>query len=177
MMKLSGLICAFLACMVAVACSAPSGMAYLQDAADSSSSRLNAVQTVQDAVASGPRVAVMGEVNRPGRYPIDRPVFTVFDALGEAGDMTIYGRRDNVKVMRRDPSGTVLTTYVMDLNSTRSVLESPGFVLQDNDIIYVEPNAMRSRQSTVNGNTLLSAPFWISVASLVATVLLYTTRR
>ena len=111
---------------------------------------------------------VMGEVNKPGRYNFDRDHLTILDAISMAGDLTIQGRRYNVFVMRDE--GSQRTTYRLNLQSGRELLQSPAFYLQQNDVVYVEPNAYRSRQTTVNGNNVLSASFWISVASLLTSV-------
>lgn len=111
---------------------------------------------------------VLGEVNRPGRYAFDRDHLTILDAISMAGDLTIQGRRQDVLIMRG--SGRERTTYRVNLQSGHELLQSPAFYLQQNDVVYVEPNSYRSRQTTVNGNNVLSAPFWISVASLLTSV-------
>ena len=111
---------------------------------------------------------VLGEVNRPGRYIFDRDHLTILDAISMAGDLTIQGRRYNVFVMRK--TGDMRTTYRVNLQSGKELLQSPAFYLQQNDVVYVEPNDYRSRQTTVNGNNILSAPFWISVASLLTSI-------
>lgn len=113
-------------------------------------------------------VSIMGEVARPGRYSITRDHITVLDALAQAGDMTIMGRRDNVRVIREEDG--VQRTYLLDLRSAGDLVKSPAYYLCQNDVVYVEPNEMRTRQSTVNGNTVMSASFWISIASLAATL-------
>ena len=113
-------------------------------------------------------ISVMGEVARPGRYSISRDHVTVLDALAQAGDLTITGRRDNIRVIRDE--GGVQKTYLVDLRSAQELTKSPAYYLSQNDVIYVEPNEMRTRQSTVNGNTVMSASFWISIASLAATL-------
>ena len=111
---------------------------------------------------------VLGEVNRPGRYAIDRDAVTLLDALGTAGDLTIYGRRDRVKVLRNE--GGALRTYEVDLCSASSVVSSPAYYIQQGDVVYVDPNDVRVRQSTVNGNNVRSTSFWISLTSLAASV-------
>ena len=111
---------------------------------------------------------VLGEVNRPGRYNFDRDHLTILDAISMAGDLTIQGVRYNVFVMR--DNGSVRTTYRVNLQSGKELLNSPAFYLQQNDVVYVEPNKFRSRQTTVNGNNVLSASFWISVASLLTSI-------
>ena len=113
---------------------------------------------------------VMGEVNAPGRFAIDKDATTIFDALSNARDLTIWGRRDNVRVVR-DENGKQ-RTYFIDLCDARSIIESPAYYLQQGDVVYVEPNDMRARQSTVNGNNVRSTSFWISLASLAATLTL-----
>lgn len=113
-------------------------------------------------------VSVMGEVKNPGKYTIDRDNVTILDAISMAGDLTVYGHRNNVKVTRRE--GEEQHTYVVDLTSAESTYGSPVFYLQQNDVVYVEPNDTKIRQSTVNGNNLRSTSFWISLASLLTSV-------
>lgn len=118
---------------------------------------------------------VLGEVSRPGRYMFDRDHMTLLDALSMAGDLTIQGRRENVMVIREGENGE-RTSYMVDLRSARSVYESPAYYIRQNDVIYVEPNNVRARQSTVNGNTVRSASFWISLASLMTSIAVLITR-
>lgn len=113
-------------------------------------------------------VSVIGEVNRPGHFSIDRDHLTLLDALSMAGDLTIYGKRENVLVVRQENGGE--TCYRVNLCDARSLQASPAYYLKQNDIVYVEPNAMRARQSTVNGNNLRSTSFWMSLASLLTTL-------
>lgn len=111
---------------------------------------------------------VLGEVQSPGRYSFDRDRLTILDAISMAHDLTIQGCRDNVLVIRDTDKGRM--TYRVNLQSGKELLQSPAFYIQQNDVIYVSPNNYRSRQTTVNGNNVLSASFWISVASLVTSV-------
>lgn len=113
-------------------------------------------------------ISILGDVARPGRYESNRDMLTITDALALAGDITLQGRRDNVKVMRKE-NGQV-RTYTVDLTSAASTMGSPAYYLQQDDIVYVEPNDMRKRSTTNNGNSALSVSFWISVASLLTTV-------
>lgn len=113
-------------------------------------------------------VSVLGEVTRPGRYDVNRDNLNVLEALSLAGDMTINGQRKNVRVIRTE-NGKV-NTYVIDMTDTNGMLKSPGFYLQQDDVVYVEPNAQRKRSSTVNGNNVLNASFWVSVAGLLTSV-------
>lgn len=118
-------------------------------------------------------VSVMGEVAHPGRFALVQDGLTVLDALAMAGDLTINGKRENVKVVREENG--VRQVYLLDLTRAEDVFRSPAFYIRQNDLVYVEPNKMRARQSTVNGNNILSAPFWISVASLAATITVMVT--
>ena len=111
---------------------------------------------------------VMGEVNKPGRYSFDRDHLTILDAISMAGDLTIQGERKSVFLMREE--GNQRKSYRLNLQAGSELLQSPAFYIQQNDVIYVEPNAYRSRQTTVNGNNVLSASFWISVASLLTSI-------
>ena len=113
--------------------------------------------------------SVLGEVNSQGRYSIDRDNVTILDAISQAGDLTIYGRRDGVTVLRN--VGGVQKSYKVDLCSAADLYSSPAYYLQQNDVVYVEPNETRARQSTVNGNTVRSTSFWISLASLLTSVI------
>ena len=109
-------------------------------------------------------VGVLGEVKSQGVMAIDRDQFTLLDAIARAGDLTQYGNRKNVKVFRKD--GTKLKTYEVDLTNFHDVCQSPVYMLQQDDIIYVEPNKVRARQSTATGNTLLTPSFWMSALSV-----------
>jgi len=113
-------------------------------------------------------INVMGEVNNPGRYNIDKDNITILDALSQAGDLTIYGNREKVLVLRNE-NGTQ-RVYGLNLCSASQLYSSPVYYLQQNDVVYVEPNDTKARQSTVNGNNVRSTSFWISLASLLTTI-------
>lgn len=113
-------------------------------------------------------VSVLGEVVRPGRFNIDRDRLSLIEAISLAGDLTIYGRRDNIIVQREENGQKVF--YTANLTSAEELYASPVYYLQQNDVVYVEPNAMRARQSTVNGNNVRSASFWLSLTSLLASL-------
>jgi len=134
--------------------------------------RLVARNLVKDAVVivefMNMSISVMGEVNRPGRFGIDRDCLTLLDALSMAGDLTIYGRRENVLVIRRENGAE--THYRVNLCDAGALFSSPVYYLRQNDRIYVEPNEVRARQSTVNGNNVRSASFWMSLASVLTTI-------
>jgi len=113
-------------------------------------------------------VSVIGDVARPGEYPIDKDNLTVLQALSKAGDLNITGQREDVLVVREENGQD--RAYRLDLTDTQSIMQSPAYYLQQNDVIYVEPNDTKKRQATANGNTVLTPSFWISVASLLTTI-------
>ncbi len=113
------------------------------------------------------KISVLGEVTSPGTYGISGDKITIFQALALARDLTIYGRRDAVEVIREQNGQRKV--YVMDLRDT-DIFSSPGYYLQQNDVVYVVPNSVRAGQSTINENYLKSANFWMSIASMGVTM-------
>ena len=113
-------------------------------------------------------VAVLGEVARPGRFRIDRDHFSIFDALSMAGDLNINGQRKNITLLRHTLEGDQV--YKIDLTSGKNIYKSPAFYIQQGDVVYVSPTSKRARESSVNGNTIRSASFWVSIASLATSV-------
>jgi polysaccharide export outer membrane protein len=106
----------------------------------------------------------MGEVNRPGTFNITGERITLLEALSMAGDLTIYGKRDRIAVIReREGKRTML---YHDLTSTE-IFNSPCYFLQQNDIVYVEPNNRRMQQSEINQNN--NASIWLSIISMTMT--------
>lgn len=107
------------------------------------------------------QISVLGEVNSPGTYTIKNGKVNVLQALALARDMTIYGIRDNVKVIREDAEGKK-NIYELDLNDA-STLNSPYYNLQQNDIVYVTPNKSKAKNSDVGSTTSL----WFSATSIL----------
>lgn len=103
-------------------------------------------------------ISVVGEVNRPGRYDIKRDKLSIFEALALAGDMTIYGSREDVAVVRERDGKSIITK--LDLRSD-DIFTSPCYYLEQNDVIIVSPNKYRAATSEINQNR----SFWISLAS------------
>ncbi len=114
--------------------------------------------------------SVLGEVNRPGRFKIDRDRFTILDAIGLAGDLTINGQREDVTLIRHD--GKKDHIYKINLLNAKQMYASPAFYVQQGDVIYVTPNDKRRREATINGNNVRSSSFWISIGSLATSVAL-----
>lgn len=106
------------------------------------------------------KITVLGEVNRPGVYSIDNERVTVLDALGLAGDMSIYGKRPNVLVGRENNGKMEFCR--LNLN-TDEVFTSPYYYLQQNDFVYVEPNNMRALTSQ-------NIPLYLSTLSTLASM-------
>jgi len=117
---------------------------------------------------------VLGEVSKPGRYAIGKDGLTILDAIATAGDLGIQGNRENIKILRNE--GGFQKIYEMNLCSTQSILNSPAYYLQQDDVIYVEPNDYRKRQTKVNGNNVRSASFWMSLGSFVTSTILVIQR-
>ncbi|WFE83599.1 MULTISPECIES: polysaccharide biosynthesis/export family protein [Parabacteroides] len=111
------------------------------------------------------KVSVMGEVGRPGSFTISGDRITLLEALSMAGDLTIYGRRDRVGVIRENNGKRTILFH--DLRSAE-IFNSPCYYLQQNDIVYVEPNKAKSGQSGINQNNTIGV--WVSVISLLTTI-------
>lgn len=113
-------------------------------------------------------VSVLGEVMRPGMFDITSDRVTLVDAIAMAGDLTLQGKRENVSVVREQDG--VVKNYKVDLTNLKELTESPVYYLKQGDVVYVEPNDMKKRQTTTNGNNVYTTGFWISVASLLTSV-------
>lgn len=113
-------------------------------------------------------VSVLGEVKNPGRFKIEKDKLTLLDAISMAGDLTINGQRDRVYVQREVNGEHKI--YNVNLTSVKDLYNSPVYFLQQNDVVYVEPNSKRAREATVNGNTVRSTSFWVSITSLLVSV-------
>lgn len=111
------------------------------------------------------KVSVMGEVARPGSFTIEGDRVTLLEALSMAGDLTIYGRRDRVAVIRE--KGGKRTVLFHDLRSS-DIFASPCYYLQQNDIVYVEPNRTKAQLSGINQNNSMSV--WLSAFSVLASI-------
>ena len=111
------------------------------------------------------KVSVMGEVNRPGSFNISGDRITLLEALSMAGDLTIYGRRDRVAVIRENDGQRTILYH--DLRSS-DVFNSPCYYLQQNDIVYVEPNNSKAGQSEINQNK--SVGVWLSAGSILVSI-------
>jgi polysaccharide export outer membrane protein len=109
------------------------------------------------------KISILGEVNRPGTYTINDEKVSLPEAISLAGDLTIYGQRQNVRIYRMENGEK--RYYTVDLTSP-SVFYSPYYYLQQNDLVYVEPNKARAGASTYNQ----SLPLIFSAISILVTV-------
>lgn len=143
---------------------------YIQD-------RLIARELVDDPIVTveyvNMGINVLGEVAHPGHIDITRDHFTITDAIARAGDLTINGKRQNVMVARQVDG--VNKVYYLDLTNMQSVLQSPAYYLQQNDLVYVSPNEKRLRETKAVGNTFNTTGFWMSAASMLMTVITFIT--
>lgn len=110
------------------------------------------------------KFSVLGEVGKPGTYTTDAEKVTIFEALAQAGDMTLFSIRDDVQLLREDSTG-VRRVYHLNLNEA-DVAQSPYFYLQQNDVVYVKPTRAKVRTNTFNSNSSM----WITLLSIVTSV-------
>jgi len=113
------------------------------------------------------KVSVIGEVNSPGTYTIEGDKVTVLQAISLARDLTIFGQRENVTVIReRDKERIMYQINLCDV----SMFDSPAYYLQQNDIVYVEPSAIKARQSTTDDKALRMTSIMVSSGSLLVSI-------
>jgi polysaccharide export outer membrane protein len=113
------------------------------------------------------KISVQGEVNRPGTYPINSERVTLLEALSMAGDLTIYGKRDNILVIREDNG--VKSFQKVDITKS-DFMNSPYYYLSQNDVIYVEPNKTKVNSSVIGPNITVG----LTAVSLLITILAIT---
>ncbi|MCD7900843.1 MAG: polysaccharide biosynthesis/export family protein [Bacteroides sp.] len=110
------------------------------------------------------KITVTGEVTNPNRFTIPNEKINILEALAMAGDMTIYGRRDNVQIFRKDMHGK---DEIIEVNlNDAELLLSPHYYLQQNDILYVTPNKTKAKNAGVSTSTTI----WISVTSILVSL-------
>ena len=118
------------------------------------------------------KVTVIGEVNRPGQFTTTTGKMNIFEALAQAGDLTIYGQRDCLKLIRENEVGEK-TIAQLNLNDA-NIINSPYYQLQQNDIIIVTPNRTKSKNSGIGQETSLwftSTSILVSIASLMYNIM------
>lgn len=110
------------------------------------------------------KISVLGEVNKPGMFTVGNEKINIFEALAQAGDLTIYGVRDRVKLIRENAKGKK-AVHKLNLNDA-DIINSPYYYLQQNDIIYVEPNSVKAKNSNIGQSTTI----WISVSGAMVSL-------
>lgn len=115
------------------------------------------------------RVSILGEVKQPGTFTVFEERFTIPQALGLAGDLTINGDRNNVIIIRNENGKK--TNYKIDLTKSE-FMRSPVYFLKQNDIVYVPPNTARVKSSGLIGNTSTLT----SILSLAVSLFIVITR-
>lgn len=111
------------------------------------------------------KVAVLGEVNNPGYFTIQNDRVNVFQALSMAGDMTIYGKRKEVTLLREDSNGKK-SYHAIDFTD-KDLLNSPYYYMQQNDVLIVPPNKAQVQSSAFNRNSSV----YISIVGVIITVI------
>lgn len=117
------------------------------------------------------KIAVLGEVARPGMFTVNNEKVNIFEALAMAGDLTVWGLRDNVKLIREDANGK-REIVMLNLNNA-DIVTSPHYYLQQNDILYVSPNKTKAKNSDIGQSTSLwfsATSILVSIASLLVTI-------
>ena len=109
-------------------------------------------------------VTVTGEVGKPSVIPVATEKINIMEALTQAGDLTLYGRRDNILLIREDATGEKHSVR-LNLNDA-NLINSPYYYLQQNDIVYVEPNGVKAKNSGIGSSTTL----WFSFVGIVTSV-------
>lgn len=121
------------------------------------------------------KISVLGEVARPGSYTLMNEQCTIFDALAMAGDLTIYGKRENVLLIREDATGKKSIARI-NLQSASLLTNLDLYYLQQNDVLYIEPNKTRAKGSGIGASETITISIistLVSVATLIFTVFKY----
>lgn len=114
-------------------------------------------------------INILGEVKTPNRYLLNKDNITILEAITMAGDLTIQGDRSRILVMRNE-DGQVKNYYV-DLRS-KDILSSPAYYLKQNDVVYVQPNEVKSNNYVNNGNSIRQISTWLSLLSFITTTII-----
>ncbi|MFA5849843.1 MAG: polysaccharide biosynthesis/export family protein [Bacteroidales bacterium] len=119
------------------------------------------------------KISVLGEVTRPGLYTIQSEQCTIFDALALAGDLTIYGKRENILLLREDSNGKKSITRI-NLQNSSLLTNLNTYYLQQNDVLYIEPNKTKAKGSNIGSAesiTISVISTLVSVSSLIYTII------
>lgn len=115
------------------------------------------------------KISVLGEVNNPGTFTLNSERITIPEALAMAGDMTLFGKRENVLIVRENQG--VKTSYRLDITNP-DIINSPYYYLTQNDVVYVEPNKRKINSTAIGPNILAG----ISVLGFALTTIILLTK-
>lgn len=118
------------------------------------------------------KVAVFGEVARPGIYEAENGQMTIFDAIASAGDLTLYGKRNNVLLLRTKPDGSI-DKYRINLQEDDLLLNKELYFLQQNDKLYVEPNKAKGNNSQFGTLESVGLSVLVSLFTTLITTLIF----
>ena len=109
-------------------------------------------------------ITVLGEVGKPGVIPVSTEKISVLEAIAQAGDLGVYGKRNNILLIREDARGEKHAVR-MNLNDA-NIINSPYYYLQQNDVLYVQPNSVKAKTSSIGSSTTI----WFSFIGIVPSV-------
>jgi polysaccharide export outer membrane protein len=110
-------------------------------------------------------ISVLGEVTQPGSFTVTSEKTSILDAIALAHDLTVWGLRDNVMLIREDPNTGQKSFHTLNLNDA-NLVNSPYYYLQQNDVVYVTPNKTKAKNSDVGNSTSL----WFSATSILVSL-------
>ena len=109
-------------------------------------------------------ITVLGEVGHPSVIPVSTEKISVLEAIAQAGDLGVYGKRNNILLIREDARGE---KHAVRLNlNDANIINSPYYYLQQNDVLYVQPNSVKAKTSSIGSSTTI----WISFIGIVTSV-------
>ena len=166
----------FAAAALTVACASPEKMAKMADnvKVTCNPAVLEVINGTIDPVVTVKlmnfKVCVLGDVVRPGQLVVAGERLTIFEALSMVGDLTIYGQRHNVTIIREENG--LRTIGEIDLSS-QTVFDSPYYYLHQNDVIYVEPNMRKKRNADRDPMIMTYISSAISIVSVLSSMFYY----
>lgn len=119
------------------------------------------------------RVVVLGEVGSPGAISVPYEKMSVVEAIAQSGDLGLQGKRKNILLIREDATG-MKSAHRMDLTDA-NIINSPYYYLQQNDIVYVQPNSVKAKNSAIGSSTTIWFSF-VSIATSLASLLINVLR-
>jgi polysaccharide export outer membrane protein len=118
------------------------------------------------------KISVLGEVARPGVIPVNNEKISILEAIAQAGDLTIYGQRNNILLIRETEKGQRQTVRINLLD--KRLVDSPYYYLQQNDVLYIQPNGSKSRNFFVGNTETLAVSVVGTLISLTYLIVAFT---